>query len=72
MINEATVNFKNTTYFVGRNGYVNMNGICIYNSYDSTIQLVPLNSWNKPSSAKLNIPKEDLVNFIEALKQFVK
>jgi hypothetical protein len=54
-----------------RNGYINQSGIQIYNDPRGHIELSAFNSNGKIATGYLNIPKENLIEFIETLKEMV-
>ncbi len=69
MMNTKRIMFSQQTGFKGRNGYFKCNGFELtkYNN-ENIIYIEPITSKNVTGNCKLEIPLEDIEEFIAALK----
>lgn len=71
---QFTINYKDKTRrFTGRNGYIKQYGINAWYMLDNdnVIYLNPITSKGLVGNCELQIPKEQLQEFIEGLKTFL-
>jgi len=61
--------FKHPTSFVGRNGTFTCTGFEITRTMENTVMIEPVTSKDKTGRALLEIPRENLKEFINILKK---
>ena len=61
------IKYKSTTYYIGRNGQGLQTGLALTDLND-TLRLEPINSKNHLANCMINIPKESILEVIDALQ----
>lgn len=62
--------FKRQVTFTGRNGTFKCIGVNI-NNWHPDIAIIPITSKDKSGHCCIEIPKEELSNFVDLLKQYI-
>lgn len=65
------IDFKRLTKFTGRNGYFNMKAVEMMDSSTDCIMISPITSKGNSARCDIEIPKENLQEFIDNLKKFL-